>query len=69
MTTNFCSDFDRLISVSDAKKMLGVGTTTIYKLCRDGKLHPIKFSRRCTRFRASEICAFINEHTDIGGAA
>jgi len=37
---------NRLFTVSDVKQMLGVGTTTIYKLCREGKLKPIKLSRR-----------------------
>jgi predicted DNA-binding transcriptional regulator AlpA len=69
MTSNFCSDLDRLISASDAKKILGIGTTTLYKLCRSGSLHPVMLSRRCTRFRVSEIFAFIDAHTKIGGAA
>lgn len=60
---------DRLITVSDVKQILDVGTTTIYKLCREGKLKPIKLSRRCTRFRASEIAEFIEAHAQIGGAA
>lgn len=68
MPSNFPVDLDRLLSVDDAKTMLCIGTTTLYKLCRDGKLHPIKLSKRCTRFRVSEIRAFINAHTDIGGA-
>ncbi len=69
MLTNLFRDSDRLITVDDVKLMLSIGTTTLYKLCRNGKLHPIKLSRRCTRFRVSEICAFINAQTDTGGAA
>lgn len=68
MLSNFPVDLDRLLSVGDSKTMLGIGTTTLYKLCRDGKLHPIKLGKRCTRFRVSEIYALIDAHTDIRGA-
>lgn len=40
--------------------LLGIGSTTLYKFCRTGKLNPVKFSRRCTRFRISEIQALIH---------
>lgn len=46
---------DRLVTPHDAAHMLGISITTLYKFCRDGKLNPVKFSRRCTRFRVSEI--------------
>ena len=52
---------DRLITPREAMHLLGVGSTTFYKFCREGKLKPIKFSRRCTRLRMSEIKAFIDD--------
>jgi excisionase family DNA binding protein len=55
------SHVDRLITVREAMHLLGVGSTTFYKFCREGKVKPIKFSRRCTRFRMSEITAFIDD--------
>ena len=55
---------DRLVNARDAAHMLGVSVTTLYKFCREGKLNPVKFSRRCTRFRVSEIQGLIT-----GGSA
>jgi excisionase family DNA binding protein len=46
---------DRLVSAREAAHLLGVGNTTLYKFCRLGRLNPVKFGRRCTRFRLSEI--------------
>ncbi len=46
---------DRLITAREALHLLSVGSTTLYKFCRQGKLTPVKFSRRCTRFRLTEI--------------
>lgn len=48
-----------LTDIDGAKQLLAVGGTTIYKFCNEGKLTPIKFGRRCTRFRISEIQALI----------
>lgn len=56
-----------LTSPQGASTRLHVGTTTIYKLVKQGKLTPIKFGRRCTRFRLSEIEALIDAHTVAGG--
>lgn len=50
---------DRLVTGREAAHLLGISITTLYKFCREGKLNPIKFSRRCTRFRASQIQALI----------
>lgn len=51
-----------LFTTNAAKTALKVGTTTIYKFCKEGKLTPIKFCPRCTRFRLSEILALIDAH-------
>lgn len=58
---------DRLITVRETLLLLGIGSTTLYKFCRQGKLNPVKFSTRCTRFRMSEINAFI-DNAQKGGA-
>lgn len=50
---------DRLVTGREAAHLLGISITTLYKFCREGKLNPIKFSRRCTRFRVSQIQALI----------
>jgi excisionase family DNA binding protein len=50
---------DRLVNAREATHLLGISNTTLYKFCQEGKLNPVKFSRRCTRFRVSEIQALI----------
>ena len=59
----------RLFTIRETKAYLRIGTTTLYKLCKEGKLTPIKFGRRCTRFQLSEILALIDAHTPTKGAA
>jgi hypothetical protein len=51
-----------LLSPKQAQHVLCIGTTTLYKFCDEGKLTPIKFSRRCTRFRLSDVQALIDAH-------
>ena len=57
-----------LVKIKVAQRALAVGTTTIYKLVKQGKLTPIKFGSRCTRFRLSEIEALIDAQTVAGDA-
>lgn len=52
-----------LVSSKTAKTVLAVGSTTLYKWCREGKLIPIKFGPRCTRFRLAELEALIKANT------
>lgn len=56
-----------LFTAREAKAYLRIGTTTLYKLCKEGKLTPIKFGRRCTRFRLSDVKALIDAATAEGG--
>ncbi len=58
-----------LISPKQAQYELSIGAITLYKSCDEGKLTPIKFSRRCTRFRWSDVQALIDSHAKNGGAA
>lgn len=58
----------RLFTTRETKAYLRIGTTTLYKLCKEGKLTPIKFGRRCTRFQLSEILTLIDAHASPKGA-
>ena len=49
-----------LYSVKQICSRLSVGKSTVYKWCREGLLSPIKFGRRCTRFRSSEVQELVN---------
>lgn len=62
VTAQKISNSECLTDINGAKQLLDVGCTTIYKFCNEGKLTPIKFGRRCTRFRISEIQALITTH-------
>lgn len=57
-----------LITPKNTTDLCKIGTTTLYKWCREGKLTPIKFGSRCTRFRLSEVQALIDAHAVSGGA-
>lgn len=57
---------DRLVNAREATHLLGISNTTLYKFCREGKLNPVKFSRRCTRFRVSDIQALICANQEGG---
>ena len=60
------SHIDRLVTAREAMHLLGIGSTTLYKFCREGKLNPVKFSRRCTRFRVSDIQTLICANQEGG---
>ncbi len=53
---------DRLVAAREAMHLLCVGSTTLYKFAKTGKLNPVKFGRRCTRFRLSEVQALITSN-------
>lgn len=55
--------FSKLVSRKEAQRTLSVGSTTLYKWCHEGKLTPIKFGPRCTRFRLAELEALIKANT------
>lgn len=59
---------DRLVTIREAMHLLSVGSTTLYKFAKLGKLSPVRFGRRCTRFRLSEVQALIGPSTGTGGA-
>ncbi len=62
MPTINTPDFDYLTDARNAKRLLGVGLTSIYKWQRSGALPAIKFGKRCTRYRLSDIEALIAAH-------
>jgi predicted DNA-binding transcriptional regulator AlpA len=50
---------DTLISVRDIRELFGLGRTAAYELThRSGFPEPIRLSRRCYRWWASEVIAF-----------
>lgn len=53
------TELPRLLTVEEAKKLLRLGTTSIYALMKTRELRPVKFGRK-TVFLASDIADFIN---------
>lgn len=45
----------------EVAKYLGIGLSTVYLYCREGKLNPIKLSTRVTVFKKDELDEFINK--------
>jgi excisionase family DNA binding protein len=49
-----------LLDVDDVRRILKVSRATIYSLVKDDKLTPVDIGVRKTRFRRSDIQAFID---------
>jgi len=56
-----------LVSAEELARLLSVSTVTIYDWVRKGKLpQPIRFGRRCSRWRLSEVEAAIDRLAQQG---
>ena len=47
----------------EASKYLGIGLSTLWLYAKQGKLNPIKLSKRVTIFKRSELDEYINSCT------
>jgi excisionase family DNA binding protein len=50
---------EALLTTTTACAVTGLSTATLYRLAAAGKLKPVKMGPRCTRWRASDVQAFI----------
>ena len=51
---------DRLLKIAEVQELTGLGRSTVYKKVAAGVLPaPVRLSRRCARWRASELQAAI----------
>ncbi len=50
---------ERLLSQSQVGAMLGVSRPTIWRLCKAGRLQPVKTFLGCRKFRQSDILALM----------
>ena len=48
-----------LVKVSEAAKLLGVSSRTVWRMIADKELNPVRF-RHCTRLALTEVMAIIN---------
>ncbi len=52
---------DKLLTVSDLAERLNITRTSVYRWVAQGRLPCIRFSKRCIRFRDSEISSVLDE--------
>ena len=48
-----------LLKLRTVQALTGLGKTTIYALIKAGELKPVRLGKRCTRFRASDVQAWL----------
>lgn len=55
-----------LASGKFVQEALDIGPTTLHKFVAEGKLTPIRFSKRLVRYRLSEVQTLIDAHAASG---
>ena len=50
---------DALLRLATVIALTGMGKTSVYARCAAGELTPIRLGKRCTRFRASDVQAWL----------
>jgi excisionase family DNA binding protein len=55
-------------SVNETLERLSIGRTTLYKLVKDGELHPVKLGKK-TLFLAPDLASFLTRLAARGAAA
>jgi excisionase family DNA binding protein len=50
---------DALLRLSTVEAITGLGRSSIYERIKTGEFKPIKLGARCTRFRASDVQAWL----------
>jgi len=56
------SEFDRLVSIKELKKLVGLSNATIYRLIRNGTFpKQVHLSDKCVAWRLSAIEAWVRE--------
>jgi excisionase family DNA binding protein len=57
---------DKLLTVADLAERLNIAPGSIYHWVAQGRLPCIRFSKRCLRFRESEVSSLLDELSDAG---
>jgi excisionase family DNA binding protein len=52
---------ERLLTVNELSKLLGIAPGSVYHWLSAGRLPCIRFSARCVRFRESDIAKLVDE--------
>ena len=57
---------EKLLTVKDLAALLGVTPTCVYRWLGENKLKAVRFSKRCVRFKESDVQELLQQLTDCG---
>jgi excisionase family DNA binding protein len=60
---------EKLLTVKELAAVLGVTPTCVYRWLGEKKLTAVRFSKRCVRFRESDVQELLQQLTDAGANA
>lgn len=56
------SEVQRLMTAKEVAEVLGTARETVYRMVSDGRLPVVKFGHRSTRFRSTDVNAFVDRN-------
>lgn len=56
---------DRLLTVTDVAELTGLAVGSVYHLISQRRIPVIRLSKRCVRFRHSDLQAWLDSMTDL----
>ena len=56
-----------LLKLRTVQALTGLGKTSIYERIKSGEFKPVRLGRRCVRFRASDVQAWLQAQGRDGG--
>lgn len=59
---------DALLKLRTVQALTGLGKTSIYERIKTGEFKPVRLSRRCVRFRAADVQAWLQAQGTKGVA-
>lgn len=59
---------DEIMTREEVAKFIKVSLPTVSRLMARGELSAIRYGRRFTRIRKSDVLAFLERHTDVKSA-
>jgi excisionase family DNA binding protein len=62
-----CEDYkaDRLLNIREVAELMGLAPGTVYHLVSQQRIPVVRLSRRCIRFRLSDVNAWLDQKTDF----
>jgi len=57
---------EKLLTIRELAERLNIAEGTAYHWLSEGRLKCVRFSRRCVRFRESDVQELLDKFTDLG---